>query len=107
MFQSHSHGYLGHAQKYLRTLPESESFLLTPTPQEMAPWEKVSWKSVMLTGCFPKIQNADRRERSSFWILHSKKEPGKHVMVNYKVLLLASFPSPLLPSFYPFIGSSV
>lgn len=48
----------------------------------------------MLTGCFPKIQNADRRESSSFWILHSKKEPEKHVMVNYKVLLLPSFPSP-------------
>lgn len=28
-------------------------------------------------------------------------------MVNYKVLLLPSFPSPLLPSFYPLIGSSM
>ena len=55
---------VGHGQKYFRTLPESDSAFQNFWGMALREWV---WKSMLLTGGFPKIWNEDRRGSSSIW----------------------------------------
>lgn len=52
--------------KIFKNIAGVRVFLLTSIPEERALWEKVSWRSLMLIGCFTKIQKSNRKESSSF-----------------------------------------